>query len=42
MTKEMIKEMVNLYSKSFSEKELIENGDLLFYRNYLKKKYMLA
>ncbi len=38
MTKEMIVEMVGRYSKSFSKNDLIENGDLLFYRNHLKER----
>ena len=38
MNKEMIKEMIGEYAKSFSENELIENGDLLFYRNHLKER----
>jgi len=37
MNKEMIKEMISKYAESFSENELIENGDLLFYRNHLKE-----
>ena len=39
MNKEMIKEMIGRYAEFFSENELIENGDLLFYRNHLKKKF---
>ncbi len=38
MSKDTIKEMVGKYSKSFSKNELIENGDLLFYRKHLKEK----
>jgi hypothetical protein len=38
MNKEMIKEMISKYAESFSENELIENGDLLFYRNHLKER----
>ncbi len=32
MNKEIIKEMISKYAESFSGSELIENGDLLFYR----------
>jgi hypothetical protein len=38
MNKEIIKEMISKYAESFSENELIENGDLLFYRNHLKER----
>ena len=38
MNKEMIKEMIGNYVASFSQNELIENGDLLFYRNHLKER----
>src|ERR1035437_1962882 len=40
MNKEMIKVMIRKHAKSFSENELIENGDLLFYRNHLKERIL--
>ena len=36
MSKDQIKEMVQLYARDFSIDEIIENGDHLFYRNHLK------
>lgn len=40
MNKEMIKDMISKYAESFSENELIENGDLLFYRTRLKERVL--
>jgi predicted HicB family RNase H-like nuclease len=36
MPKEMTKEFLRKYTVDYHEKELIENGDFLFYRKHLK------